>query len=104
MEAVGHESALNTACMVVRSKGTISIVGAFSGPITVPAAFALTGEWTIRFGLGDSPRYRDEVFALIENGRLDPARIISHRMKLEDAPDGYQMFDRREAFKIVLDP
>jgi len=104
MEAVGVESALQTACMLVRPKGTISIVGAFSGAVAVPAPRALFGEWTIRFGLGDSPRYRDEVFALIAGGRLQPERIISHRMKLEDTPRGYEMFDRREAFKIVLTP
>ena len=47
---------------------------------------------------------REEVFALIENGKLDPERIISHRMKLDDAPKGYEMFDQREAFKIILTP
>jgi threonine dehydrogenase-like Zn-dependent dehydrogenase len=105
LEAVGGEAPFQSAGMFVRPKGRISIVGV-SGRTTIGlmAAHALFGEWTIRFGVGDSPRYREEVFALIENGRLDPQRIITHRMKLEDAPRAYEMFDRREAFKVVLTP
>ena len=105
MEAVGIEASLQSAFFMVRPKGTISVVGAFSDrSVGLPAAHAFNGEWTLRFGLGDSARYREEVFALIEGGKLDPERIISHRMKLEEAPRGYEMFDRREAFKIILTP
>ena len=105
IEAVGGEAAFQSACFFTRPKGTISAIGAQSDrSIGFPAAHAFDGEWTIRFGVGDSPRYREEVFALIESGKLDPASIISHRMKLEDAPMGYEMFDKREAFKIVLEP
>ena len=104
LECVGHESAINTAFMVTRAKGTISVVGVHAGALGLPVAFALTLEWNLRFGMGDSPRYRDEMFALIASGKLDPTRIISHRMKLEDAPKGYEMFDKREAFKIVMTP
>lgn len=105
IEAVGGEAAFQSACFYSRPRGTISAIGAQSDrSIGFPAAYAFDGEWTIRFGVGDSPRYREEVFALIENGKLDPASIISHRMKLEDAAGGYEIFDKREAFKIVLEP
>jgi threonine dehydrogenase-like Zn-dependent dehydrogenase len=105
LEAVGGEAPLQAAGSVVRPKGTISVVGVSSDRfIDLPAPHALFGEWTLRFGIGDSPRYRDEVFALIANGRLEPQKIISHRMKLEDAARAYEMFDRREAFKVVLTP
>jgi len=105
LEAVGGEAPFQSAGMFLRPKGHLSVVGV-SGrtSIGLPAAHALSGEWTIRFGLGDSPRYRDEVFALIAAGKLEPERIITHRMTLDDAPRGYEMFDRREAFKVVLTP
>jgi threonine dehydrogenase-like Zn-dependent dehydrogenase len=42
---------------------------------------------------------------MIETGRIDPTQIISHRMKLEEAAKGYQMFDGKgEVHKIVLTP
>jgi len=31
-------------------------------------------------------------------------KIISHRMKLEQAEEAYRLFDAREATKIVLTP
>lgn len=105
MEAVGSEAALASTFGLVRPKGTISVVGVFVEPsASLPVGRAFFGEFTLRFGIGDSPRYRDEVFALTAAGRLKPERIVSHRLKLEEAPRGYEMFDRKEAFKVVLRP
>jgi hypothetical protein len=39
---------------------------------------------------------------MVRSGLVDPARLISHRLPLSDAQQGYEMFDRREAFKVVL--
>jgi threonine dehydrogenase-like Zn-dependent dehydrogenase len=42
---------------------------------------------------------------MIETGRIDPTQVISHRMKLDEAAKGYQMFDGKgEVHKIVLTP
>jgi threonine dehydrogenase-like Zn-dependent dehydrogenase len=46
----------------------------------------------------------DEVIELIRHGRLDPKVIISHRLPLSEAAHGYELFDRKEALKVVLDP
>ena len=42
----------------------------------------------------------DEVAA----GRLDPLPLISHRLPLEEVARGYELFDRREATKVLLLP
>lgn len=43
---------------------------------------------------------------LIQNGRLQPTRIITHTMPLTDTPTGYAIFDRKEdrAIKVMLRP
>jgi alcohol dehydrogenase len=41
---------------------------------------------------------------MISAGLLDPAPLVTHRMTLEDAPEAYALYDRREALKIVLTP
>jgi alcohol dehydrogenase len=38
------------------------------------------------------------------SGELDPAPLVTHHMKLDDAPEAYQVYDRHEALKIVLTP
>ena len=46
----------------------------------------------------------DPVLELLASGRLDPSPLVSHHMPLEQAPDAYAIYDRREALKIVLKP
>jgi threonine dehydrogenase-like Zn-dependent dehydrogenase len=40
------------------------------------------------------------------NGEIDPSFVITHKMSLEDAPRGYDMFKKKEdnCEKIVLKP
>ena len=40
----------------------------------------------------------------LQRGAMDPTPLISHRLPLEDAAEGYALFDRREATKVVLEP
>ena len=40
----------------------------------------------------------------VQDGRIDPLPIISHTLPLEEAPHGYEIFERREATKVVLKP
>jgi threonine dehydrogenase-like Zn-dependent dehydrogenase len=46
----------------------------------------------------------DRVLAMLGAGVIDPAALVTHRMGLEDAPQAYAIYDRREALKIVLAP
>jgi threonine dehydrogenase-like Zn-dependent dehydrogenase len=40
----------------------------------------------------------------IERGEIDPSFVITHRMPLDDAPSGFDIFSRKEdeCMKIVL--
>jgi alcohol dehydrogenase len=46
----------------------------------------------------------DEAMRAVGEGTIDPLPIISHRLPLGDAPKGYELFDRREATKVILTP
>lgn len=67
-----------------------------------PTGLAFGRELTVRFAVGDPIALRDPVLALVRSGRVDPARLISHRLPLAQAPEAYRLFDRHEAFKPVL--
>ena len=62
----------------------------------------------IQIHMGQCPvkKYNEQLLHLIETGRLDATKIISHNTKLEDAPKAYEMFnnDKDNATKIVLKP
>jgi threonine dehydrogenase-like Zn-dependent dehydrogenase len=46
----------------------------------------------------------DDALRIIAEGKAEPDAIISHRMKLDDAVRGYELFESREALKVVLTP
>ena len=46
----------------------------------------------------------DAVLAMMSAGVLDPSALVTHHMKLDEAPEAYALYDRREALKIVLNP
>jgi threonine dehydrogenase-like Zn-dependent dehydrogenase len=40
----------------------------------------------------------------MQAGILDPTPLVTHHMRLADAPEAYRVYDAREALKIVLSP
>jgi threonine dehydrogenase-like Zn-dependent dehydrogenase len=59
---------------------------------------------TLRTGQANVIGHLDRVLALMQAGVLDPSPIVTHHMRLDDAPEAYALYDRREALKIVLEP
>jgi threonine dehydrogenase-like Zn-dependent dehydrogenase len=51
-------------------------------------------------------RYLPELLEHIESGALAPEAIITHRMSLEDAAEGYKLFDKKQedCRKVILVP
>jgi 2-desacetyl-2-hydroxyethyl bacteriochlorophyllide A dehydrogenase len=105
LECVGQLSAIDTALQCVRGGGTVSTVGV---PSAVSGDFPYLDVWmrdlTYRAGWANVHAYLRPLLDLVASGRLQPDRIISHRMHLDDAREAYQMFEAREATKIVLRP
>ena len=60
---------------------------------------------TLRFaGLTPVLAWWGDALEAAARGTIDPTPLISHRLPLEDAAEGYGLFDRREATKVVLEP
>ena len=69
-----------------------------------PARPGLAQGPDLRLGLANVIAHVDRVLALIEAGKLDPAPLVTHHMKLDQAAEAYELYDNREALKIVLTP
>lgn len=97
--------ALRQAIMACRSGGTVSVAGVYSGFIDkFPMGVIVNRSLTIKSGQTHVHKYMRPLLERIERGDIDPSFIITHRMKLEDAPDGFEMFSKKEdeCLKIVL--
>ncbi|MEU1272616.1 alcohol dehydrogenase catalytic domain-containing protein [Streptomyces sp. NPDC005799] len=105
VEAVGSPAALSSACKVVAVGGQIALPGAHLEPsLELPLGELWIKQVSVKGGVCNVVNYIDEVIALVEAGALKPSAIISHRIPLSEAADAYDLFARREAVKVVLDP
>jgi threonine dehydrogenase-like Zn-dependent dehydrogenase len=106
IEAVGSLAGYETARSLVRRGGRIVLLGVHGDEhLDVP----LGGYWLRRLTLvfaGVCPvqAYWQRTMAAVRNGEVRVQALVSHRLSLEDAPRGYELFDRREATKVVLAP
>ena len=61
---------------------------------------------TIRSGQTHVQRYMRPLLERIQNGQIDPSFIITHRLRLDEAPHGFETFLHKEdeCVKVVLRP
>ena len=103
IEAAGAKAALDAAFTLVRGRGTVCVVGAhFEPDYPLEAGRMFEAELTLRFAMGDPLNDREMLLAMIADEKLRPSSLISDRFSLEQGPEAYKLFDRREATKVVL--
>jgi threonine dehydrogenase-like Zn-dependent dehydrogenase len=99
--------ALRQAIMSCRSGGTVSVIGVYAGFLDkFPMGTIVNRSLSIRSGQCHVQRYMRPLLDRIQNREIDPRFVITHEMKLDDAPHGYEIFcDKLESCeKIVLKP
>ena len=110
-QATGFESdrphALREAIMACRNGGTVSIIGVYGGFIDkFPIGSLMNRSLTIRAGQCHVQRYMKPLLERIQKGELDPSFVITHRLPLDEAARGYDMFVNKydDCLKVVLKP
>jgi threonine dehydrogenase-like Zn-dependent dehydrogenase len=99
--------ALRQAMRCVRKGGTLSVPGVYVGFLDkMPFGAAMNKGVTFRMGQTHMQRYMQPLLELVEEGRIDPSFVVTHRVPLTQAPDAYDMFTRKTdgCIKVVLDP
>ncbi len=99
--------ALSEAIHACRNGGTVSVPGVYGGYVDkVPFGSIMNRSLTIKTGQTHVQRYLQPLLDRIEKGDLDPSFIITHRLALDEAPEGYALFaaKRDECIKVVLRP
>ncbi|HEX8857329.1 MAG TPA: alcohol dehydrogenase catalytic domain-containing protein [Thermoleophilaceae bacterium] len=102
IEAVGTGQTLDLALRLARKAGTVSLVGVHAEREEVNVGMAWLKSLTVLTGHANVMGHLDSVLALMAAGRLDPTPLVTHHMKLEQAPQAYETYARHEALKIVL--
>jgi threonine dehydrogenase-like Zn-dependent dehydrogenase len=105
--ATDRASALRQAIHACRKAGTVSVPGVYGGFIDkVPMGAAFGKGLTLKMGQTHVHRYLPMLLDRIARGEIDPSFVITHRMRLEQAPAAYRMFRDKEdgCIKVVLKP
>lgn len=97
--------ALRQAIRSCRKGGVVSVPGVYIGLID-KFNFGMAFNKGLNFKMGQTHthKYMRPLLERIQAGQIDPSFVISHRLTLDEAPNGYRMFrDKQEACtKIVM--
>jgi 2-desacetyl-2-hydroxyethyl bacteriochlorophyllide A dehydrogenase len=104
VDAVGHPQALDLAVRLTRKCGTVQAVGVYAERCELHMGLVWIKALRLCAGHANVLAHVDPVLALMSAGLLDPTPLVTHHMSLDDAPKAYDLYDRREALKIVLRP
>lgn len=98
---------LRQAIQACRKGGRVSIPGVYGGLIDkLPMGSAFAKGLTMKMGQTHVQSYLQSLLDLIQKGSIDPSFLITHRARLEDAPQLYEIFRNKqdECIKVVLRP
>jgi threonine dehydrogenase-like Zn-dependent dehydrogenase len=106
IEAVGSIPAFKVAMRCARDGGRVTVVGVYgSERYELPMGVSWVRGMEYRFAsMANVHAHWDDALAAVADKELDPTSIITHRLPLAEAVEGYRAFIEREAMKVVLTP
>jgi threonine dehydrogenase-like Zn-dependent dehydrogenase len=101
-------TALRDSMSALRRGGTLSLTGVYAGPIQAfPLGDLFDMQIQLRMGQANVRRWVEDIVPLLnDDDPLGVEDLKTHEMPLEDAPLGYEIFQKKQdgAIKCVLKP
>jgi threonine dehydrogenase-like Zn-dependent dehydrogenase len=100
-------TALREAVLACRNGGIVSVIGVYGGLMDkFPIGAFMNRSLVLRTGQAHVHRYMEPLLERIEQGDIDPSFVFTHRMPLDEAPQGFEIFKNKqdECIKVVLSP
>lgn len=100
-------TALRQVIVACRKGGNVSLAGVYGGFLDkIPMGAAFNKGLNFKMGQTHVHRYLKPLLDRVQRGEIDPSFVITHRMSLEDAPKGYEIFKHKKdnCIKVVLNP
>lgn len=100
-----RSTALRQAIQACRKGGTVSVPGVYGGLLDkFPFGAAFGKGLTLKMGQTHVPKYLPRLMDHILNEDIDPSFVITHRIKIDEAPEAYKTFVKKEdgCIKVVI--
>jgi alcohol dehydrogenase len=101
IEAIGHEAIIADLLACLKPEGQCAIYGV--SPTTEAQSTYRDDPRVITIGAHEEDVH-DEVFGWIRDGKVVPSDFISQVLSFDEVPRGYDLLEKREAFKIAFLP
>jgi threonine dehydrogenase-like Zn-dependent dehydrogenase len=101
----GH--ALRDAILACRPGGIVSVIGVYGGLMDkFPTGAFMNKGLQMRTGQCHVHKYLKPLYDHVKNGDIDPSFVVTHRLPLGEAPNGYETFKHKQddCMKVVLKP
>lgn len=103
----GRPHVLRQMILSCRKGGTLSIMGVYAGLIDkMPMGAAMNKGLTFRMGQMFGQRYIPMLLDRVAQGEVDPSRVFTHFMSLDDISQGFDLFKNKKdnCIKVFLRP
>jgi threonine dehydrogenase-like Zn-dependent dehydrogenase len=103
----GRPHVLREMMLACRKGGTLSIMGVYAGFVDkIPMGAAMNKALTFKMGQMFGQKYMPKLLDRVLNDEVDPSRVFTHRLPLEEAKQGFEMFKHKKdkCIKVLLKP
>ncbi|GAB2908873.1 zinc-dependent alcohol dehydrogenase [Nonomuraea fastidiosa] len=88
--------ALRQAVQACRKGGTVSVLGVYVGMVDkFPMGALMNKGLTMRGAQQHGHRYIPMILDRMSRGEIDASHLLTHPMRLDDGPEGYELFKRK---------
>ena len=102
VEAVGNQLSMNQAIASCRPGGHVGYVGVAHG-VSLDGQQLFFAEVNMLGGPAPVRRFLPDLIDRILKREINPGRVFTMRLPLEDAAEGYRAMDERRAIKVLLE-
>lgn len=98
---------IQIATKAVRKAGTVQMTGVYGGNYNLfPLGAFFARNITLKMGQAPVIPFMPKLYEMITNKEIDPTDIITHKLPLDKASDGYHLFNEHEdnCIKVILKP
>lgn len=98
---------IQIATKAIKKCGTVQLTGVYGGNYNAfPLGAFFSRNIQLKMGQAHARAYMSTIYEQLVNGKINPSEMITHKLPLDDATKGYQMFQNKEdqCIKVVLKP
>ncbi|WP_027136224.1 zinc-dependent alcohol dehydrogenase [Geminicoccus roseus] len=104
IEATGQVASIHDGLGVLRSSGILVVAGIHSEPLEIDLTRLVRDKKQLRTAHDASPSAWPRVLALLASHGAELGQMVSHRLPLSAALEGFELARRKQAIKVILEP